>query len=450
MAYTGNSIVDYLKSIGVDSSFAARKKYAANYGITNYTGTAAQNLKLLSLIRENNGAIAPSPAPTNAQAAPAQPTPQAPAPTNAQAAPAQPTPQDLLNALPAAIKNSDDFKNLSYDLQLGLAKYFNIADQVSAEKALKDWNDTLEVAKNQAEPYYKTLFNIATDQLQRDISTLQNQYNPTVQATDNQIRKLLEDLETGKRRYDEEFQEQLASLQLDREAAKGTLDYNINQLDTRIKQLQEDLIRNKEYLTLEQQSALSDQLRNYKKQVDNMRETMAQRGLSESTIKEEAKKELEAEHQSVITGIQRKYEYQVQTEELTAQRGIQQSEAEKANLERLYQIDLQKFQQQQQQLESAYRYNLQVLESSTSYDVKQQESRKQQLQQQLNQSITQAARDFETKWGKEKLPSISGYTPLGITWEQSSMYETQNKDIFATRQTLIEGLARTGLDIYGK
>ena len=49
--YDGNSIVDYLKSIGKDSSFAARKQYASQYGISNYTGTAAQNSKLLSLMR---------------------------------------------------------------------------------------------------------------------------------------------------------------------------------------------------------------------------------------------------------------------------------------------------------------------------------------------------------------------------------------------------------------
>lgn len=49
--YTGNSIVDYLNSIGKASDFASRKKYAAQYGITNYTGTAAQNTKLLELMR---------------------------------------------------------------------------------------------------------------------------------------------------------------------------------------------------------------------------------------------------------------------------------------------------------------------------------------------------------------------------------------------------------------
>lgn len=50
--YSGNSIVDYLNSIGKDSSFSARKQYAAQYGISNYKGTASQNLQLLNAMRD--------------------------------------------------------------------------------------------------------------------------------------------------------------------------------------------------------------------------------------------------------------------------------------------------------------------------------------------------------------------------------------------------------------
>src|SRR5690606_1124940 len=50
--YTGNSIVDYLNSIGVDSSFANRKKLAEKQGIKNYAGTASQNLQLLRILRD--------------------------------------------------------------------------------------------------------------------------------------------------------------------------------------------------------------------------------------------------------------------------------------------------------------------------------------------------------------------------------------------------------------
>lgn len=45
--YTGNSIVDLLKSKGMDSSYEARKRLAAESGITNYTGDLKQNEALL-------------------------------------------------------------------------------------------------------------------------------------------------------------------------------------------------------------------------------------------------------------------------------------------------------------------------------------------------------------------------------------------------------------------
>lgn len=48
---TTSSIVDYLKSINVNSGFANRKKLAAKHGIKNYSGTAAQNAQLLKKMR---------------------------------------------------------------------------------------------------------------------------------------------------------------------------------------------------------------------------------------------------------------------------------------------------------------------------------------------------------------------------------------------------------------
>jgi len=46
----GSGLVDTLNSIGVDSSFAYRQRIAAANGISNYTGTAAQNNQMLSLL----------------------------------------------------------------------------------------------------------------------------------------------------------------------------------------------------------------------------------------------------------------------------------------------------------------------------------------------------------------------------------------------------------------
>ena len=52
--YTGksNSIVDALKKIGASSSMENRKKIATLNGIKNYTGTGAQNKKMLDLLKK--------------------------------------------------------------------------------------------------------------------------------------------------------------------------------------------------------------------------------------------------------------------------------------------------------------------------------------------------------------------------------------------------------------
>lgn len=46
------SIVDYLKSVGKDSSYSARKNMANEYGIQNYRGTAGQNTSLLRYLNQ--------------------------------------------------------------------------------------------------------------------------------------------------------------------------------------------------------------------------------------------------------------------------------------------------------------------------------------------------------------------------------------------------------------
>ena len=50
--YNGSSIVDGLKSVGVNSSYANRKKLAQANGIKNYTGTAKQNTELLNKLKK--------------------------------------------------------------------------------------------------------------------------------------------------------------------------------------------------------------------------------------------------------------------------------------------------------------------------------------------------------------------------------------------------------------
>lgn len=51
MAYQGNSIVDYIKSIGGASDYGSRSALATKSGITGYTGSADQNTSLLNTLR---------------------------------------------------------------------------------------------------------------------------------------------------------------------------------------------------------------------------------------------------------------------------------------------------------------------------------------------------------------------------------------------------------------
>ncbi len=62
--YTGNSLVDYLKSIGEDSSYSNRSKLAKENGISGYSGTAEQNTKLLGILREEKSTSSTTTKPT--------------------------------------------------------------------------------------------------------------------------------------------------------------------------------------------------------------------------------------------------------------------------------------------------------------------------------------------------------------------------------------------------
>lgn len=50
--YSGVSLVDALRSVGATTTFSYRKQIAAANGIAGYGGTAAQNIKLLNLLKQ--------------------------------------------------------------------------------------------------------------------------------------------------------------------------------------------------------------------------------------------------------------------------------------------------------------------------------------------------------------------------------------------------------------
>ena len=51
------SVVDYLNSLGENSSFNDRKQLASVLGIQNYRGSSTQNIQLLNLLKEGKGSL---------------------------------------------------------------------------------------------------------------------------------------------------------------------------------------------------------------------------------------------------------------------------------------------------------------------------------------------------------------------------------------------------------
>lgn len=166
MAYTGNSIVDFLKSVGQDSSFASRAKLAQQYGIPNYSGTAEQNLKLLGTLK-NNQASTP----------PANTTP-ANAPVQAQT---QLNPLQQVNQV-----IQDTFQKLQNEVIKKFGEYragkpFRV-DEVLAEKGA--------AAKEQIDPYYN-------EKLGDYLTGVTNKINRSTDDT----KDLLTELSTGVENY---------------------------------------------------------------------------------------------------------------------------------------------------------------------------------------------------------------------------------------------------------
>jgi len=56
----GQTFVQWMQANGMDSSFNNRARLAAQHGISNFTGTAEQNLRLWDILRTQNGGSTPT------------------------------------------------------------------------------------------------------------------------------------------------------------------------------------------------------------------------------------------------------------------------------------------------------------------------------------------------------------------------------------------------------
>jgi hypothetical protein len=300
----------------------------------SYTGTAAQNTALLGKLQtpaspatpvtiglpdkmltpEANKYLAPSSLPTNKSAptgatttpAPTTPTvPPSTTPTTGPTGPAEVTGAGSIGVggstsstvatgssttptltIPKELADNPYFGQLDPDNQAMVAYYWNITNSQNEDKK-KAFQDALNLATEQADPYWREKINLVKDEAERAFGTLT---------------------------ADEASEEE--------------------KLSRRSQAIAEDLKYNKEYLTAEEQAELSRQKDDYDKQLLTIRENMATRGLTSSTISTQAHEQLATASENVIGSVQRQYAKKQRDLGVGAERDVADITAQLVDLKR--------------------------------------------------------------------------------------------------------------------
>ena len=251
---------------------------------------------------------------------------------------------------PDFLKNDPAFQALSADMKEIAIYNYEVQKANDVDKANK-LSAALEQATAMADPYWKNVIRIAQDEVLRNF-----------------------------------------------EAAEGDYESSLQRQQKRIEEINEDLVSNKEFLTLEQQNELANLSRTYQLSYENLVQGAADRGLTFSTKRQLAQQRLAEENQGMVESTQRQYNKQLTDLQKEASRGTGEA---------------------QQEIED--------------------------LQRRMKESTTSMGRGAETYLGTENLPTLPGYAPLGEV--SGDLYEQKVKDIEARKQTLYNELTQSSLNI---
>lgn len=259
-------------------------------------------------------------------------------------------------------KNSDDFKqalkdrgawdyynNLSADQQ-ELVRYNFETGRADNKDSAKKLAESLDEATKQADPYWKSFLEIARDETIRAFSDTENEYK---------------------------FQK--------------------DQLETKIAQISEDLVKNRDFYTLEQQSDLAKLKQSYEQQRDGVIEDAASKGLTFSTKREVPLKQLSEYNTNVVESTNRSYNKKLEDITTESNRGIQDAAS------RIAALDTEK-----------------------------------------KAKLTDVGREAEQKLGTENLPTLEGYSALGNI--SGDYYENKVKDIEARKQAIFNEKTQNSLN----
>lgn len=237
------------------------------------------------------------------------------------------------------LKQQPEFKNLSKDLQNDLIAYVDILG-IQDMETQKRILDALTTAQAQADPYFAEIIRMTTDELQRAMGVVKGDYASQIRDLQNRIQYIKEDLATGKERLSVDEQAELARLQ-----------------------------------------------RAYERDLESIKESAAQAGLTFSTRRALAESRLAEEQTDIVESTRRSFQRQMEDLQRAAARG----ETEAINLLKDY-------------------------------------------ERKYGETVTDIGRQAEQYLGTEKLPSLEGYAPLGGV--RGQIEEEKLSDIMARAQSL--------------
>ena len=193
---------------------------------------------------------------------------------------------DFLDSLPDELKNNPAFQSMPHDMQLGIA-YNHYVQLEGEEEYVEAWNDALTEAQELADPYFKNLLKVTTDEVNRASTKLTGDYASRAQ-----------------------------------------------QLQDNLADIQEDLTTNRAYLTLNEQAELTKLSQQYQVELENTQQTMAARGLTFSTQRATTESRLQQSQQGLVESTTRQHGYQMQQLEKEAARGSLSAKTQLDDLKR--------------------------------------------------------------------------------------------------------------------
>lgn len=180
-------------------------------------------------------------------------------------------------------------------------------------------------------------FNNLTPDLQQAAIFLNDKLN---QADTEENKNIINQLEQAKNAAEPYFASQIRILEdaLTRNLEATKFDYNSNKnlLETRIKEVEEDLRTKSEDLSIDKKAQLERLKRTYEVDLENLQTGIANAGLTYSTKRQTAESRLAENQRSLVEDTQRQYERNLRDLQTQARRGIKQGQTQLEELKTKY------------------------------------------------------------------------------------------------------------------